>query len=219
MSPIITKDAVTPSGQKLLVFAHQDEADAFENIPHLITGIGKINAAVQLSRAIAAGEVSEVIVFGTAGMLDDSFDIETVYRISGALQHDFEFPSPTVELSESGQLTLVDNSLNPEEFSEPKETAAISNLPKTGIPTAVIATGDMFLADDVGRERIGGGAGLVDMETYAYARVCVAFHVPLRVFKVPSDFADSATTHETWDTIVKGKSRQLLDFAQTHQLI
>lgn len=212
----------TPRGEKLLVFAHHDEATAFAEVPHLITGIGKVNAAVLLSRALAAGEVSEVIVLGTAGMLDDTLDLETVYQVSSAVQHDFEFVSPTIQLGEKGHLALHKGSLASADLEDiPGATGPtrVVEERQSQIPTATIATGDVFLTDDADRERIGGEAALVDMETYAYARACVAFHVPLRVFKVPSDRADGETTHETWDTTVARKSQQLLEFAQEHQLI
>lgn len=216
-------DRVTsPRGEKLLVFAHQDEAVAFADVPYLITGIGKVNAAVLLSRALAAGEVSEVIVLGTAGMLDDTLDLETVYQVSSAVQHDFEFVSPAIELGEKGHLSLQNGSLASADLADlPGATGPtrVVEERQSQIPTAAIATGDVYLADDADRERIGGEASLVDMETYAYARACVAFHVPLRVFKIPSDRADSETTHETWDTIVARKSHQLLEFAQEQQLI
>ena len=38
--------------------------------------------------------------------------------------------------------------------------------------------------------------------------------MPLQVFKAPSDFADSSTTDEEWDTVVFTKSDQLFAFAQ-----
>lgn len=50
------------------------------------------------------------------------------------------------------------------------------------------------------------------MESYAYTSVCARFGVALELFKIPSDFADSATTDEEWDTIVFRKSEQLRAF-------
>lgn len=201
---------MTSKPRILLVFAHRDEASAFADVPHLITGVGKINAASELGAALAeagAGAVSQangagaddasrstaidrVIVLGTAGVIGDGvdrLDLDTVYQITAAVQHDFSLPSP--ELSPAGQVLL--------------ETAH----------TATIATGDVFVQDDEQRERIASlGAKLVDMETYAFAAVCARWQVPLQVFKVPSDFADSSTTDEEWDTIVFRKSEQLREF-------
>ena len=181
----------------LLVFAHRDEASAFADVPHLVTGVGKINAATELSAAIAAGDsgakIERVVVLGTAGVVGDGEDrpsLDEVYQITGVVQHDFSLPSPAI--IPAGEL------VQPEELR------------------AVIATGDVFVKDDEQRARIHSlGATLVDMEAYALARVCERNGVPLQIFKVPSDFADSSTTDEEWDTIVFRKSEQLRAFWET----
>ena len=175
----------------LLVFAHSDEATAFARagVPHLLTGVGKLNAALSLSDAIlAAGlrELERVVVLGTAGVVGEGPSLDEVYQISAAVQHDFSLPSPRLE--PAGEFLAE---------------------------TAVIATGDVFVKDDAQRRLIAElGASLVDMETYAYASVCAKLGVPLQVFKAPSDFADSSTTDEEWDTVVFTKSDQLFAFAE-----
>ncbi|MGK0714979.1 phosphorylase family protein [Leucobacter sp. W1153] len=177
--------------KSLLVFAHSDEATAFvqAGVPHLLTGVGKVNAAMSLTDAIfAAGlrDIERVVVLGTAGVVSDGPSLDVVYQISAAVQHDFSLPSPRLE--PAGQLLTE---------------------------TAVIATGDVFVKSDEQRRSIAElGATLVDMETYAYASVCARLGVPLQVFKAPSDFADSSTTDEEWDTVVFTKSDQLFAFAQ-----
>ena len=183
-----------PAPTTLLVFAHRDEASAFADVPHLVTGVGKINAATELSAALAAGRdgerIERVVVLGTAGVVGDGEDrpsLDEIYQITGVVQHDFSLPSP--ELAPAGDIV---------------QPAGLH---------AVIATGDVFVQDDAQRARIHAlGASLVDMEAYALARVCERFAVPLQIFKVPSDFADSSTTDEEWDTIVFRKSEQLREF-------
>ncbi|GAA1613308.1 purine-nucleoside phosphorylase [Leucobacter chromiireducens] len=173
----------------LLVFAHRDEASAFADVPHLVTGVGKVNAAVSVAAALAAGGIDRVVVLGTAGVVGDGPDrpsLEEIYQITGVVQHDFSLPSP--ELRPAGEVLLADR-------------------------TATIATGDVFVQDDAQRAHIAElGAELCDMESYALAAVCATFDVPLQLFKVPSDFADSSTTAEEWDTIVFRKSEQLRAF-------
>lgn len=177
--------------QTLLVFAHGDEAAAFAEagVPHLLTGIGKINAAIALTDAIigaGAGGVERVVVLGTAGALSEAARLDTVYQVTAAVQHDFSLPSPRIEIVGGDPVA----------------------------ETTTIATGDVFVQDDAQRATLAAlGATLVDMETYAYARVCERLGIPLQVFKTPSDFADSSTTMEEWDGIVVSKSRQLFDFA------
>lgn len=175
----------------LLVFAHADEAAAFADVPHLVTGVGKINAATELTRALCAaeGDYSEVVVLGTAGVVADgpgAPELNHVYRISAAVQHDYSLPSPRLALDAGSA---------------------------DGERTAVIATGDVFVQNDAQRAHLASmGAALVDMETYAYAVVCERLGVPLSVYKVPSDFADSSTTGEEWDEIAETKSEQLRRF-------
>lgn len=173
----------------LLVFAHRDEASAFADVPHLVTGVGKVQGAVSLAAALADGGVERVVVLGTAGVVGDGEDrlsLEEVVQITGVVQHDFSLPSPT--LAPAGDVLLPER-------------------------TATIATGDVFVKDDAQRAHISGlGAALVDMESYAYASVCAKFGVALQLFKIPSDFADSSTTDEEWDAIVFRKSEQLRAF-------
>lgn len=179
----------------MLVFAHEDEAAAFAEagVPHLVTGVGKINATLALTRALLDVGATEraadrVIVLGTAGAVGDEARLDTVYQIASVVQHDFSLPSPRIELA-----------------GEPVAE------------TAVIATGDVFVQDDAQRVAIAAaGATLVDMESYAYAVVCAALGVPLQIFKTPSDFADSSTTQGEWDGVVVSKSRQLFEFAKRH---
>ncbi|XPP26390.1 MAG: purine-nucleoside phosphorylase [Leucobacter sp.] len=174
----------------LLVFAHADEAAAFARaeVPHLVTGIGKVNAALELTNAVAeAGSrgLERVVVFGTAGAITAEPRLDAVYQIAAVFQHDFSLPSPRLE--PAGEIVAE---------------------------TAVIATGDVFVQDDRQRDQIAAlGASLVDMETYAYASVCQRLGLPLQVFKTPSDFADSSTTQQEWDGIVLSKSDQLFRFA------
>ena len=64
------------SAGQLLVFAHGDEASAFADVPHLVTGVGKVEAATVLGKALAdareAGQpIRRVVVLGTAGIISD----------------------------------------------------------------------------------------------------------------------------------------------------
>lgn len=180
----------------LLVFAHADEAEAFaaRRVPHVITGVGKINASVALmeallsSRGEGADAIGRVVVLGTAGAVGAEARLDTVYQIESVVQHDFSLPSKRIEPA-GARLGAV--------------------------PGAVIATGDVFVQDDAQRANLVAlGASLVDMESYAYAAVCERLGVPLQIFKAPSDFADSSTTQDEWDGVVLSKSQQLLAFAE-----
>lgn len=173
----------------LLVFAHADEAVAFGDVPHIVTGVGKINAAVTLAKQLSSGPFGHVVVLGTAGGVGEGVvSLDVIYQITGLLQHDFELASPTIE--PAGDVVLAE--------------------------TATMATGDQFVTSDEQRAHLSSlGAELVDMEGYAFASVCERFEVPLQIFKIASDFADSSTTMQEWDDIVHAKSRQLREFWDT----
>lgn len=182
-----------PGLKSLCVFAHEGEATAFSDVEHLVTGIGKINGAVALAEALAEGGIEKVVVLGTAGVVADGEnrpDMDTVYQVTKVLQHDF--PLETEHLVPTGEVILVENQLT-------------------------MATGDVFVSDDQQRSHIAGlDAALVDMEGYAYASVCERFDVPLQIFKVPSDLADSNTTIDDWLAVVARKSAQLREFWEQH---
>jgi adenosylhomocysteine nucleosidase len=72
-----------------------------------------------------------------------------------------------------------------------------------------IATGDHFVDDAEAVAVIRPlGAGLVDMETYAYLWVAAQFDVPIRVFKSVSDRAQDDAIAD-WRTAVTACSVQL----------
>jgi adenosylhomocysteine nucleosidase len=166
---------------RLLVAALPAEITAFpehlEGFDILVTGLGKLQAAVGLDEALLARDYDEVVVVGTAGCLDPELG-DDVYEVTAAIQHDVADLDGVV-----GRHVAL-----PE---------------RTGHNDAVvIATGDRFIDDADAVAHIRSlGATLVDMETYAYFWVAERRGVPIRVFKAVSDRAqDGATT--LWDDVV-----------------
>lgn len=176
---------------KLLVAALDSELVAFpEDLPgfdRLVTGPGKLQATFALTRALDAADYDEIVVVGTAGAIDARLDAD-VYEISGALQHD---------------VTDIDGIVGQHVSLPPRV--------ELGVAGVVIATGDHFVDDAEAVAVIRPlGAGLVDMETYAYIWVAQQFGVPIRVLKAVSDRAqDGAITD--WHAAVTACSHQLRD--------
>ncbi len=177
---------------KLLVAALEAELVAFPpDLPgfdRLITGPGKLQATYALTRALLDREYEEIVVMGTAGAIDTRLD-GTVYEIDAAIQHD---------------VTDIDGIVGQHVSLPPR-----LELGREGV---TIATGDHFVDDAEAVAVIRPlGAGLVDMETYAYAWVAAQFDVPIRVIKAISDRAqDDAITD--WRTAVTACSGQLREF-------
>lgn len=174
---------------RLLVAAHDAELGAFEpDLPgfdRLLTGVGKLRATYELTRALDAASYEEIVVVGTAGALDDDLPAG-IYEIDGAVQHDVKD---------------LDGVLG-QHFSLPTRV----DVQADGV---TIATGDHFVDDAAAVAVIRAlGARLVDMESYAYAWVAAQFGVPIRILKAVSDRAQDGAT-QLWDDVVADCSRQL----------
>ena len=176
-------------GVKLLVAALDAELVAFPaeiaGFDRLVTGPGKLQATYALTRALDAGDYDEIVVVGTAGAIDPRLDA-LVYDVTAAIQHD---------------VTDIDGIVG--------QHVSLPTRVEFGRDGVTIATGDHFVDD---AEAVGVirplGAGLVDMETYAYAWVAAQFGIPIRVLKSVSDRAqDGAITD--WRTTVAACSAQL----------
>jgi adenosylhomocysteine nucleosidase len=180
---------------KLLVAALEAELVAFPpdlaGFDRLVTGPGKLQATYALTRALDAGDYDEIVVVGTAGAIDHRLD-GSVYEIGAAIQHD---------------VTDIDGVVG-QHVSLPHRV----ELAREGV---TIATGDHFVDDAEAVAVIRPlGAGLVDMETYAYAWVAAQFDVPIRVIKAVSDRAqDDAITD--WRSAVTACSDQLRELVRT----
>jgi len=167
---------------RLLVAALDAELVAFpaqiDGFDRLVTGPGKLQAAVGLTRALAARDYSEIVVVGTAGAIDPELEAD-VYEVGAAVQHDVSDLDGVV-----GQHVSLPARIDLE------------------TPGHTIATGDHFVDDaDAVLSIRPLGAVLVDMEAYAYAYVANEFGVPLRIIKAVSDRAQDGAT-QLWDEVV-----------------
>ncbi len=172
----------------LLVVALDEEADALDaDLPILITGPGKIHAAVAVTTALNSARPASVINIGTAGGLHDG--LHGVHEIHTVVQHDFD---------SAAILSLVNRDYGPPiALDAPAEAARI-----------VLATGDRFVADSRLRSALSRDAHLVDMEGYAVARAARVAGVPVRLIKLVSDDAGE-DAGRTWAETVGEHSRTL----------
>jgi adenosylhomocysteine nucleosidase len=176
---------VSPT-RPLLVAALPEEAAHFGlDLPVLLTGVGKVSAAIAVTRLLASGErPSEIINLGTAGALRPG--LAGLHLISTVIQHDFNSP---------GIAALTGYTFG----------APLSVGPAGG---PVLATGDIFVSDPDLRLLLAAQADLVDMEGYAVASAAAAFDVPIRMVKHVSDEAD-AEASKNWASAVDHCARSL----------
>ncbi|MFG3343781.1 nucleosidase [Streptomyces sp. NPDC048018] len=181
------------AGRPLLVLAVKEEAQHLDtDLPVLLTGMGKVNAATALATALARGPLpSEVVNLGTAGALRPGWT--GTHVVGTVIQHDLD-----------GELLA---SLTGETYGAPIA------LPTGG--EVVLATGDAFIADEAARERLALRAALVDMEGYALATAAAFAGVPLRIVKHVSDEAGEGAAR-SWRESVAECARALADWAEAN---
>ena len=152
-------------------------------ITPLITGVGPVEAAVAVTRALAQAEQNGalphlVVSLGSAG----SRQLEQcgLYQASTVAYRDMDASA----------------------LGFPKGQTPFLDLPPTlplatihGLPSATLSTGANVVS---GAAYDGIGAEMVDMETYAVLRACQAFSVPLLALRGISDGAAELAHVSDW---------------------
>lgn len=185
------RSIISRAGEPLLVVATPEEAEHLpKNYPLLVTGIGKLNAAVSLAeelyQARAEGIVPSVIInIGTAGSLGAPAGI---HRIREVRVHDFSVTSVGEEAGDNSYPVIT-----------------LPDVSGTGMR---LATGDCFIESAEDAARIAEVADLVDMEGYAVAMAAQRAGVPVELIKIVSDSADD-NAGTTWHEVVEECSRLL----------
>lgn len=180
----------------LVVMALPHESlDVFQQagVPVLYTGVGKVNAAATLTRALAAVRhaarpLPRVVNFGSAG--SRVFARGTVVACTAFHQRDMD-ASP---LGFAPGVTPFED--DPAVLEVP--------TPFAGLPTASCGTGDSF------ETRAGAGCDVVDMEAYALAKVCRREGTAFACAKFISDGADHAAAAD-WEANRHGAAERFLD--------
>jgi adenosylhomocysteine nucleosidase len=170
----------------LLVLAVAEEAAHLDaRLPVLLTGMGKVNAATAVASVLARGpRPTAVVNLGTAGALKPGFGGLT-HEVSSVIQHDLD--------------SAVLASLTGVTYGAP--------IGLTG-RGPVLATGDVFVADEAARARLAEEADLVDMECYAIAQAVRQTGLPVRLVKHVSDDAGEGAA-QSWRESVDDCAKQL----------
>jgi len=137
-----------------------------------VSGIGKVNAAAAVQKAIDDGAV-EILNCGLAGGLEPSMEAGDVFEVSQAVEYDFD-------LTALNGTRLGTHNERDTPFFECRTTGRF--------PARILATGDRFTNEARDAEdAIALGAALRDMEGAAIAHVCETNGVPCRMLKCVSD--------------------------------
>jgi adenosylhomocysteine nucleosidase len=167
----------------VVVALEEEAAYLGDRLPILLTGVGKVNAAMAVSAALAIARPAAVINVGTAGAVRAG--LEGAHEVSRVVQHDLD--------------DALLQALTGRSFGAPIELGGDG-------PT--LATGDLFVSSPADRERVGALADLADMEGYAVAAAARHAGVPVRLVKHVSDAADDGAG-QTWQDSVHDAARQL----------
>lgn len=168
----------------LLVVALEIEAQHLHvhDLPILVTGLGKVNAALAVAEVVGRVRPSVVVNLGTAGALREH--MEGTNEVTLVAQHD---------LNNDGILELTGVWPGPD----------VRVRPPTPDGDVVLTTGDTFVTDPVRAAALSLTASLVDMEGYAVARAAHHFDVPARIVKTVSDRANNSAFTSWQSTIVE----------------
>ena len=168
-----------PSSDVLVVFALRAEAGGcFDGVasPVLYTGVGKINSAWALTRALLRSRPRLVLDFGTVG--SPRYPAHTLVECTRFIQRDMDGRPLGLALGETPFDDL------PGALTVPRR------LPE--LPTATCGSADHFVSGhDV------GDCDVVEMEAYALAKVCRREGVDFMAVKFVTDAGD-ATAHRDW---------------------
>lgn len=180
----------TPGAVLLVVAVEEETVGLPAGASVVVTGAGKVNAAVGTTAACLALRPGLVVNVGTAGAL--------VGGLAG-----------THEVGEVRQHDLDDEALH-------RLTGRHVGPPLRLGPGPVLVTGDVFVTGGPLRDRlVAAGAALVDMEGYAVARAARALGVPVRLVKHVSDGADEHAARD-WPATVAACSRALGAWCEEH---
>ncbi|QBJ95210.1 nucleosidase [Rhodococcus sp. ABRD24] len=170
----------------LVVSATESEAAHVpDGVDVVVTGIGKVAAAVAVTRALAsypADRLPLVVNIGTAGALHTHHT--GLYLPSAVVNHDI---SSTVLRSLGYPVRDV--------------------IELDDGDGSVLATGDSFISDAEVRDALATRADLVDMEGFAVAFACAELGARCRLAKHVSDQADDSALD--WPSQVDASARVL----------
>lgn len=179
----------------LLVVALEEEAVHLHvhELPILVTGIGKVNAAIAVSTILGSHRPSSIVNLGTAGALRDG--VTGTHVIGTVLQHD---------LDDAAIFDLLGMHV-----AEP--------IALTSDSATVLATGDRFISSPEVRDQLAQEAHLVDMEGYAVARAARTMGVTAMLVKEVSDQAGEQAAR-SWTETLDACAEALGAWVRTHLL-
>ena len=158
----------------------------------LICGVGPVEAAVNLARALAAGKPDVVVSLGSAG--SRSLEQAEVFQVASVSYRDMDASPLGFEKGKTPFLDL------PVELELPHRIE--------GLPAVRLSTGGNIVS---GAAYDGIDADMVDMETFALLRACMGYDIPLIGLRGVSDGAGDLHHYDDWTQYLHVIDEKLAD--------
>lgn len=185
----------------LIVAAMQEEVleilkiEKNNNVDVLVTGIGKVNAAMHLSSYLTKHKVSKIINIGFAGG-NKQYQVNDIVWVDEAIYHDFDLSFFGYE---KGQVPGFPAIYLPNKELFDKTFKTVINAKK-----GVLFTGDYFMTTASTKPSI------YDMEGASLFQVAYFFNIPMISIKVVSDVIGGEDHYEEYKTFEKENGALLL---------
>lgn len=166
----------------LIVFALKEEdcIGEYSGWQKIYTGVGKINAAYSLTKAISIYKPNKIINFGTAGGVN-------------LKKHSFN------KIDKFIQLDMKCDLLSTKLYSTPFE----NDDGFIGINGICCGTSDTFITSSKQLKNI---VDLVDMECYALAKICKLENIFFESYKYVTDECNGESSNDWKENIKKAKT-------------
>ena len=168
----------------LIVFALENEAQGlFRSFPKIYCGVGKVNAAYRLTKALSDWQNQHkrlpgmILNLGSAG--SPHFKTGTLANCTRFIQRDMD----TTALGTPAYATPFEDIAVP----------LVNGARFSDYPEAVCGSGDNFVTD-----ASAAPWNVIDMEAYALAKICALENIPFGCLKYITDGADGNAAN-TWE--------------------
>lgn len=161
----------------------------------VVSGIGKVNAAICTQILVDDFKVDYVINTGIAGSLNAAIDIGDIVISSDVLHHDMDATNFGYPL---GQVPRMDTLSFPADkhLIEVAKNACAKAIPEIGTHVGRIVSGDQFISDKAVKERITKNFNgfCTEMEGASIAHTAYLNKVPFVILRAISDKADDSAS-------------------------
>jgi adenosylhomocysteine nucleosidase len=161
----------------------------------VVSGIGKVNAAICTQILVDDFNVDYVINTGIAGSLNAAINIGDIVISSDVLHHDMDATNFGYPL---GQVPRMDTLSFPADkhLIEVAKEACAKVVPEIGTHVGRVVSGDQFISDKATKERIikNFGGNCTEMEGASIAHTAYLNKVPFVILRAISDKADDSAT-------------------------